>query len=138
RQKIFICEPANAEEERPCAAEIITNLAERAFRRRATDSDLEALMAFYDAGSREGGFERGVRDAISAILASPHFIYRAEAGEGDGIVALNDLELASRLSFFLWSSVPDDELLELARTSELSDPDVLAEQVRRMLADPRA
>jgi hypothetical protein len=138
RRKVFICQPIEAADERPCAVDIVTNLAERAFRRPVTDTDLHGLMAFYEAGSSEGGFERGVRDALSAILASPHFLYRAESGEGAGLVALNDLELASRLSFFLWSSLPDEELLELARTSALSEPDVLAEQVRRMLADSRA
>ena len=95
-------------------------------------------MAFYDSGGRDGGFEGGVRDALRAVLASPHFIYRAESGADEGAVALNDLELASRLSFFLWSSLPDRELLELAEASRLSDPGVLAEQVKRMLADERA
>ena len=137
REKIFICEPAEAGEERRCALDIVANLAERAFRRPVTDEDLEGLMAFYDAGFKEGGFEHGVRDALSAILASPHFLYRAETGES-GVVALNDLELASRLSFFLWSSLPDDELLDLATKSRLGDRKVLAEQVHRMLADPRA
>ena len=80
----------------------------------------------------------GVRDALSAVLASPHFLYRAESGEGEGIVALSDLELASRLSFFFWGSVPDEELLELAEDGRLSKPDVLAKQVKRMLADDRA
>lgn len=138
RRKIFVCEPTERGTERPCAVDIVTNLAERAFRRPVTDADLDALMAFYDAGFGEGGFERGVRDALSAILASPHFVYRAESGAGAGAVTLNDLELASRLSFFLWSSLPDEALLEVAEASRLSDPDVLAEQVSRMLADPRA
>ena len=95
-------------------------------------------MAFYDAGVPEGGFEAGVRDALSAVLASPHFIYRAESGEGEGTATLSDLELASRLSFFLWSSLPDQALLELAETSRLGDSGVLAAQVKRMLADDRA
>ncbi|HEX6995237.1 MAG TPA: DUF1592 domain-containing protein [Gammaproteobacteria bacterium] len=138
REKIFICEPAEAGEERRCALDIVANLAERAFRRPVTDEDLDGLMAFYDAGFREGGFERGVREALSAILVSPHFLYRAEAGRGDDLVALDDFELASRLSFFLWSSLPDEELLDLATQSRLGDRRVLAEQVRRMLADPRA
>jgi hypothetical protein len=93
-------------------------------------------MALYDSGVRDGGFEIGVRDAVSAILASPHFIYRAESGEGT--VVLSDLELASRLSFFLWSSLPDEELLELAEQGRLADANALAAQVRRMLADERA
>jgi mono/diheme cytochrome c family protein len=137
REKIFICRPTDTPNARPCALEIVTSLAERAFRRPVTDTDLDRLMAFYDTGFGEGGFERGVRDALSAILASPHFLYRAESGEGAGTVALSDLELASRLSFFLWSSLPDEELLELAETGRLGDLE-LAEQVRRMLADERA
>ena len=138
RREIFTCRPASSSQERPCAIDIVTSLAERAFRRPLTDTDLEALMGFYDAGFGEGGFEHGVRDALSAILASPHFLYRAESGEVAGTVALNDLELASRLSFFLWSSLPDEELLDLAKASRLGDAQVLAEQVRRMLADERA
>jgi hypothetical protein len=138
RRKIFVCRPSDTPDERPCAVEIVRNLAERAFRRPVDDSDLDGLMAFYDAGFKEGGFDIGVRDALSAVLASPHFLYRAETGEGEGTLALSDLELASRLSFFLWSSVPDDELLELAESSRLHRPDVLAAQVKRMLADDRA
>ena len=138
REKIFVCEPTESSEERRCAAEIVTQLAERAFRRPITDEDLGGLMAFYDASIRDGGFEAGVRDALAAILASPHFIYRAETAAAGGTVALNDLELASRLSFFLWSSLPDDELLELAESGKLHDSDVLAEQVKRMLADERS
>jgi hypothetical protein len=138
RARIFVCEPDSAAEERPCAVEIVTELAARAFRRAVTDADLDGLIAFYDAGAADGGFERGVRDALSAILASPHFLYRAESGNGDGTIALDDLELASRLSFFVWSSLPDEELLDLAHASRLSEPEVLAGQVRRMLADPRA
>jgi hypothetical protein len=137
RKKIFVCRPAEVPELR-CATEIVTNLAERAFRRPVTSTDLEPLMAFYDAGYREGGFEQGIRDALSAVLASPHFIYRVESGQGNGAVAISDLELASRLSFFLWSSVPDAELLRLAQESRLSKPSVLAAQVKRMLADERA
>jgi hypothetical protein len=138
RQKVFVCRPSDTPDERPCAVEIVRNLAERAFRRPVDDSDLDGLMAFYDAGFKEGGFDIGVRDALSAVLASPHFLYRAETGEGEGALALSDLELASRLSFFLWSSVPDDELLELAEASRLHRPDVLEAQVKRMLADDRA
>jgi hypothetical protein len=139
RKKIFVCRPTDTPDARPCAVDIVTSLAERAFRRPVTDTDLESLMAFYDAGfSAGGGFEGGVRDALSAILASPHFLYRAESAEGTGAIALSDLELASRLSFFLWSSLPDEELLELAEAGRLSDRRVLAEQVHRMLADERA
>jgi hypothetical protein len=138
RSKIFVCKPTESSDERRCATEIVTQLAERAFRRPVSDDDLEGLMAFYDSGVRDGGFESGVRDALSAVLASPHFIYRAESGADEGAVALNDLELASRLSFFLWSSLPDQELLELAESGRLKRPDVLAAQVKRMLADERA
>ena len=139
RRKIFTCRPAETIDETLCALEIITNLAERAFRRPVTDEDLDPLMAFYEAGHADGAFEQGVRDALSAILASPHFLYRAESGdEAGGTRTLNDLELASRLSFFLWSSLPDEELLHLARESRLSEPEVLAGQVSRMLADDRA
>ncbi|MGD8340043.1 MAG: DUF1592 domain-containing protein [Gammaproteobacteria bacterium] len=138
RQKIFTCRPQNASEERPCAREILTRLATQAFRRPINDADLEGLMAFFDAGASDAGFDNGVRDALSAILASPHFLYRAESGASSGAVMLTDLELASRLSFFLWASLPDEELLELATASRLSEPDVLAAQVRRMLNDERA
>jgi len=134
RAKIFICR----EEEPGCPRKIVENLARHAFRRPVTDEDVAPLMAFYKSGQAAGGFEAGVRDALSAILASPHFLYRAEFGDAPGIYALTDLELASRLSFFLWSSLPDDELLKLATASRLSKPDVLVAQVTRMLADPRA
>jgi hypothetical protein len=139
RGKIFICQPAGSRDEASCAREIIEHLARRAFRRPVTEQDLAPLMAFYTSGHASAGFEGGVRDALSAILASPHFLYRAESGDAaGGVRTLSDLELASRLSFFLWSSLPDDELLTLATGSRLSRPDVLAGQVRRMLADPRA
>jgi mono/diheme cytochrome c family protein len=149
RAKIFTCVPASAkasagqapsDEETACAQKIVANLARRAFRRPVTAEDTAPLMAFYKKGSSTGaGFEGGVRDALSAILASPHFLYRAEAGVTTGATRpLSDLELASRLSFFLWSSIPDDELLTLATSSRLSQPTVLAAQLRRMLADPRA
>lgn len=143
RAKIFICHPAQAAEEAPCARKIIGTLAERAFRRPVTDDDLRPLMAFYENGRQEvgndAGFDAGVRDALSAILASPYFLYRVEsADEAGGTRTLSDLELAARLSFFLWSSLPDDELRDLAARSGLSKPGVLAQQVRRMLADPRA
>jgi mono/diheme cytochrome c family protein len=137
RQKIFICKPASPAEEGACARKIVTNLAERAFRRPVTDADLRPLMAFYDRGRALGSFDVGVREAVSAILASPHFLYRAEAAS-DRVRELTDLELASRLSFFIWSSVPDEELLTLAKTNALSKPGVLEAQVKRMLRDPRA
>ena len=141
RAKIFICQPAATSDatDIACARKIVENLARRAFRRPVTSEDLDPLLAFYKAGHAAGGFEAGVRDALSAILASPHFLYRAESGHAaGGTRTLSDLELASRLSFFLWSSLPDDELLTLAAGSRLSKPDVFAAQVSRMLADPRA
>jgi len=139
RSKIFVCEPKAPREEAACANKIVENLARRAFRRPVTAEDVSPLMAFYKTGYVTGGFDGGVRDALSAILASPHFLYRAESGVGTSATrTLSDLELASRLSFFLWSSLPDDELVKLATESRLSKSDVLAAQVSRMLADPRA
>jgi mono/diheme cytochrome c family protein len=149
RSKIFICSAsakaparqaaAGDSSEGGCARKIVENLARRAFRRPVTAEDLTPLMAFYKSGYAAGGFEGGVRDALSAILASPQFLYRAEFGVGTGATrTLTDLELASRLSFFLWSSLPDEDLLKLAAESRLSRPDMLAAQVSRMLADPRA
>jgi hypothetical protein len=138
RGKIFICQPT-ATDSTACAQKIVSNLARRAFRRPVTADDVNPLMAFYKAGSAKGGFDSGIRDALSAILASPHFLYRVEAANTTGgIRTLSDLELASRLSFFLWSSIPDDELLTVAAASRLSKPEVLSAQVSRMLADPRA
>jgi hypothetical protein len=144
RAQIFHCHPANAEEEAPCAHRIIEHLARLAFRRPVSDADLQPLLGFYEAGRKEGGFEAGIRDALSGILASPWFLYRVETPAEQvrtGTAAagtLSDLALASRLSFFLWSSVPDEELLSLAADNRLSDPQVLEKQVRRMLADPRS
>jgi len=139
RAKIFICAPKASREEIACANKIVESLARRAFRRPVTAEDVNPLMAFYKAGYATGGFDGGVRDALSAILASPHFLYRAESGEvAGGVRTLSDLELASRLSFFLWSSLPDEELLKVASDKRLSNPDVLAAQVSRMLADRRA
>jgi mono/diheme cytochrome c family protein len=139
RAKIFICHPAAPRDEAACAQKIVDNLARLAFRRPVTAEDTAPLMAFYKAGSAAGGFEAGVRDTVSAILASPHFLYRAETGGATGVARpLTDIELASRLSFFIWSSIPDDELLTLAAASRLSRTDVLTAQVTRMLADARA
>jgi hypothetical protein len=137
RRKIFTCKPAGAAEERACADKIIGRLARQAFRRPVTDEDLNPLMGFYEKGHKVGGFEGGVRESIAAILVSPHFLYRAEAAADQGTRLLTDLELASRLSFALWSSLPDEELLTLAEKGELSKPDVLKAQVHRMIADPR-
>jgi hypothetical protein len=138
RKKIFTCRPAAAAEERNCAEKIIGRLARQAFRRPVTDDDLAPLMRFYDKGQKADGFEAGVREAIAAILVSPHFLYRAEAAVDRGARELTSLEMASRLSFFLWGSLPDEELLSLAEKGDLSRPDVLKAQVHRMIADPRA
>jgi hypothetical protein len=139
RKNVFICRPEDTADETSCAREIISDFSRRAFRRPVTDQDLNPLMTFYKAGQANGGFERGIRDALAAILASPHFLYRAESGDGaGGTRTLSDPELASRLSFFLWSSLPDQELLDLAIQSRLGETEVLAKQVGRMLNDPRA
>ena len=145
RRKLFHCrpgEPGATEEARVCAKEIVTRLAREAYRRPVTEADLEGPLSFYDGAAAAEGFEVGVRTALQAILASPSFIFRLErAPEGvaaDESYVLTDLDLASRLSFFLWSTIPDEELLDLAADGRLSDPVVLEAQVRRMLADRRA
>ncbi len=140
REKIFICEPRETAEERPCAENIARNLAVRAFRRPVTDADLDLRMPFYELGpAAEGGFDAGVTELVTAILSSPDFLYRSIDGP-QGIEArpLDDLELASRLSFFLWSQGPDAELITLASDGQLSDEAVLQKQIERMLDDPRA
>jgi len=144
REKIFVCRPESADAERACAERIAARLARRAFRRPVTDDDIAALMSFYDAGREgPGGFDEGIEHLVSAVLVSPDFLYRAisptSSAAADGeTFALNDFELASRLSFFLWSRGPDDRLLELAEAGRLTEPDVLQAEVERMLADPRA
>jgi hypothetical protein len=142
RRKIFGCRPATAEEERPCAEAIVSRLVLEAFRRPATADDLAGPMTFYDRAAVEDGFEVGVRTALQAILASPLFVFRIErqpAGVAPGeSYRLSDLDLASRLSFFLWASSPDHQLLELAAEERLSDPGVLEQQVERLLKDPRS
>jgi hypothetical protein len=143
RQHIFnACYPANAAEERPCAEKVIAGFARRAFRRPVGDEDLRPLLGFYDAGRKASDFDAGIRRAITAVLAHPDFLFRsdtsAQALPAGSIYALTDLQLASRLSFFLWSSIPDDELLDVAVAGRLRDPDTLRTQVRRMLADGRA
>lgn len=144
RRKIFICRPAAASEEESCAAEILSALASRAFRRFVgpTDSALDTIMTFYESGYALRGFESGIQYALARILVDPRFIYRFEQepeGIAEGTVyELGDYELASRLSFFLWSSIPDDELLSIAARGELTDETTLAAQAARMLADPKA
>jgi hypothetical protein len=139
REKIFVCQPAELAEERFCAENIARNLATKAFRRPVGEEDLEWLMPFYEMGrAEEGGFDSGVIELVTAILSSPDFLYRSLRIDTDQPRVLNDLELASRLSFFLWSQGPDEELLEMAATGQLSDPATIELQVTRMLADPRA
>jgi len=142
RRRIFACHPATASEEAACASRILSALARRAHRRPATDADLDMLRPFYEAGHRERGFEAGIQQAIERLLVSPEFLYRIERDPPTvapgAAYAVTDLELASRLSFFLWSSIPDDELLEVAIRGELRDLASLERQVRRMLADSRA
>jgi len=142
RRRIFICRPASRAEEAPCARKIISTLARRAYRGDLTDGDLQRLMSFYQAGRQSGNFETGIQKALQRILASPKFVFHLET-EPQGIAPgsiykISDLELASRLSFFLWSSIPDDELLQTAAKGSLHTPAVLEQQVRRMLADPKA
>jgi mono/diheme cytochrome c family protein len=143
RRRIFVCTPSTPREEESCARTIVSTLAKRAFRRPVSAADLKVLMEFYAAGRSEGRrFDDGIEAALQRILADPEFIYRGER-EPAGLAAgrsyrLSDLELASRLSFFLWSSIPDDELIDLAAKNRLREPAVLEQQVKRMLADPKA
>jgi mono/diheme cytochrome c family protein len=143
RDLIFVCQPDVAQEELPCATKILTNLARRAYRRSVAAADVEAPIAFYKQSRESGGnFDAGIRAGVARILASPSFLYRIErdpAGLRAGAAhAVSDVELASRLSFFLWSSIPDERLLNLATTGRLRAPGVLEAQVRRMIADERA
>jgi mono/diheme cytochrome c family protein len=142
RRKLFVCHPASAAEEPACAKKIIATFARRAYRRPVTDEDLETPLALYRDGTRRGGFESGVELAVRGVLVSPNFLFRFE--NQPATVApntpyrLTDLELASRLSFFLWSSIPDDELLDVATKNTLHTPAVMDRQLQRMLADPRS
>jgi mono/diheme cytochrome c family protein len=148
RKAIFVCHPAAASEETGCARKIVTNLATVAFRRPVTAADVDPLMEFYQAGRKDGDFNSGIEMALARILASPKFIYRIEvepAGPTVRTVAdkvttyrISDLDLASRLSYFLWSRGPDQELMKIAAAGRLKDPVVLEQQVKRMLKDPRA
>ncbi|HEX3839065.1 MAG TPA: DUF1592 domain-containing protein [Steroidobacteraceae bacterium] len=152
RRRIFICHPTSATEEQPCAQRILANLARQAFRRPVTEEDLKAPMSFFAMGRAEGDFDSGIEGGLTAILSSTKFLFRAEpvpsqasaqptalrTAASTGDVALNDLELASRLSFLMWSEVPDRQLLDAATAGQLRDPPALNAQVHRMLADPRA
>ena len=142
RRRIFVCHPNQASGEDVCAREILSTLMRRAYRRPVSNADLEGPMAFYRAGRLAGDFDEGIGSALSAVLMSPEFLFRVEL-EPDRLAAgsvyrISDIELASRLAFFLWSSLPDDELLEVAARGELSRPDELDRQARRLLADSRS
>jgi hypothetical protein len=142
RQRIFACRPTSATDERACARTIVTKLATSAYRRPATADETESLLKFYDAGATKGGFEGGVRTSLEALLASPRFIFRLEdqpanVKPGD-TYRISDYDLASRLSFFLWGTPPDQELLSLASKGQLGAPATLDAQAKRMLADPRS
>ena len=142
RRRIFVCHPGHEISEDACARQIVSTLARRAYRQPLANQDLDTLLKFYQSGKQDGGFEGGIELALERILASPKFLFRAErdpAGAAPGgSYRIGDFELASRLSFFLWSSIPDDELLRLAGEGKLGNPAVLDRQVRRMLADPKS
>ncbi len=145
RERIFSCYPQSAAEQAPCAEQILSAIATRAFRRPLEARELRTIMDFYETGLAQDGFEEGIRSGITRILASPQFLYRSVApapqrqvADGTDTYWLDDHELASRLSFFLWSTIPDDQLLDVAASGTLRDPAVLREQVLRMLADERA
>ena len=143
RRRILVCTPQNPGEETACARKIVSNLARRAFRRNLVDdAEVEGLMSFYERGRKEGDFETGIQQVVARILVAPRFVFRMEdepAGVKEGTAyRVDDASLASRLSFFLWSSMPDDELLDLAAKGRLKDPVVLEQQTRRMLKDPKS
>jgi hypothetical protein len=142
RHRIFSCRPSNAAAELPCAGTILTNLARRAYRRPVTPADLENLLSFYQSARNKKNFEAGIENALRLILTNPKFLFRTEtdpAGAAPGSMhPISDLELASRLSFFLWSTIPDDQLITIASQGKLKDPAILEQQVKRMLADDRS
>ena len=142
RRRIFVAKPKNPGEEDACAKQIISTLVRRAYRRPVSDSDLEGPMAFYREGRADGDFDSGIERALTAVLVSPQFLFRVEtdpSGAAPGeVYRISDIELASRLSFFLWSSIPDDALLAAAERGDLATPEGLEKQTRRMLADPRS
>ena len=142
RRRIFVCRPANRSEEEPCARKIISTLARRAYRGDMTDADLQRLIGFYLTARRTGKFDKGIQFALQRILASPKFAFHIEAEPPNAtpgsLYRISDIELASRLSFFLWSSIPDAQLLDEASKGRLHVPATLEHQVRRMLADPKS
>ncbi len=143
-KRVFSCHPSRTLDEKACARTILSTLARRAYRRPASESDLKVLLSFYEQGKATGGFESGIELALQRLLVSPSFLFRTEIAPASaqqaphGVYRISDLELASRLSFFLWSSIPDDTLLDLAVQGRLHEPLVLERQARRMLADPRS
>src|SRR5229473_738271 len=142
RRRLFVCQPAGGRDETACATKILSTLARRAYRRPLTNDDIQTLVGFYRSARAQGDFDAGIRAGIERLLVSPDFLFRIET-DPDGAApgtsyALPDVELASRLSFFLWSSIPDDELLDTAIRGKLHEPAVLDRQVRRMLSDKRA
>jgi hypothetical protein len=142
RRRIFVCKPKGPADDQACAKTILSTLTRRAYRRPSTDADVQRLLPFYTAGKMEGGFDRGIQKALERVLVSPQFMFRIET-EPANVAAgtafrVNDIELASRLSFFIWSSIPDDELLDAAIAGKLKNPGTLEQQVKRMLADPRS
>ena len=142
RRRLLVCSPKSGNDEKACATRIFSVLARRAYRRPVTDADLRAPLRFFDEGRRDGGFEAGIEMGLRAVLVSPEFLFRVEQdpqGAAPGSVyRISDLQLASRIAFFLWSSIPDDELLDIAASGKLSDPATRERQVRRMLADKRS
>ncbi|MEP7352042.1 MAG: DUF1592 domain-containing protein [Acidobacteriota bacterium] len=142
RKRIFVCTPATAAQETSCATQIVNNLARKAYRRPVTARDTETLLGFYQRGRNQGTFDNGIEMALRRILSDPEFIFRKETEpstvSAGSTYRISDLELASRLSFFLWSSIPDEQLLKLASTNQLRQPGILEQQVRRMLKDPKS
>jgi mono/diheme cytochrome c family protein len=142
RRRIFVCQPKATGEERACAKTVLTTLAHRAYRRPLTPADIDTLLGFYDSGRREGSFETGIEMALERVLVSPDFLFRIELDPNNVVAGkpyqITEVELASRLSFFLWSGPPDDELLAAAEHGRLRKPGELERQLKRMLADPRS
>ncbi|MCP5412483.1 MAG: DUF1592 domain-containing protein [Alphaproteobacteria bacterium] len=142
RRKIFVCQPAKASAEEACATKILTNLAHHAYRRPVRKADVAPLMKIYHVGRQDGDFEHGIAAALQAVLVSPNFLFMAESDPSSAkpgsVHRISDMELATRLSFFLWSSIPDDELLSVAERGKLHNPKMLRAQVDRMLADPKS
>ena len=138
RRRLFACRPATVADEAGCAQKILSTVARRAYRRPVTEADMTQVMEMYSAGRKKGTFDNGIEQGLRLVLASPKFLFRTESSPANGVAKVSDLELASRLSFFLWSSVPDDELVTLAAAGKLNQPAALDQQIRRMLRDPKS